>query len=98
MLIYMYMDIIALCSGCMIGRDSSLYRLRSRLLKLEKKNVDLHTICRSCESLGQTEEVSCDSKDCPVFYSRIRQAEMLAADRRRIEPAIKALEDLNLDW
>lgn len=92
------MYVIAMCSECMIGRDSSLYQLRSRLWKSEKKNVDLHTICRSCASLGQTEEVSCDSKDCPVFYSRVRQAEMLAVDRRNIEPAIKALEDLNLDW
>lgn len=94
----MYTHIIAICSECMIGRDSSLYRLRSRLWKSEKKNVDLHTICRSCAGLGQTEEVSCDSKDCPVFYSRVRQGGMLAADRHSIEPAIKSLEDLNLDW
>ena len=82
----------------MEDRDNSLYRLRSRLRKSEKRNADFHAICRSCAGLAPLEEVSCDSKDCPVFYSRVRQAGTLASDRHSIEPAIRALEELDLDW
>jgi len=77
--------------------DISIYKLRTQLKKSEKRNADFHAICRSCAGLAQIEEVLCESKDCPVFYSRIRQARTLAADRQSIGQAIKALEDLDLD-
>jgi len=81
-----------------MDRDTSVYNLRTQLKKSEKRNANFHAICRSCASLTPVEEIPCDSKDCPVFYSRVRQAGALAADRQSIGQAIKALEDLDLDW
>ncbi|KAF8419727.1 hypothetical protein EV426DRAFT_614503 [Tirmania nivea] len=88
----------SVCTECIMDRDTSVYKLSTQLKKSEKRNTDFHAICRSCASLTPAEEVSCDSKDCPVFYSRVRQAGTLAADRQSIGQAIKALEDLDLDW
>lgn len=82
----------------MMDRDTSVYKLRTQLKKSEIRNADFHAICRSCASLAPAEEVSCDSKDCPVFYSRVRQVGTLAVDRQSIGKAIKVLEDLDLDW
>ncbi|KAF8472023.1 hypothetical protein BDZ91DRAFT_775438 [Kalaharituber pfeilii] len=88
----------AVCNSCMLDRDASLYRLRSRLRKSEKGASELHAICRSCANITVAEDIACDSKDCPVFYSRVRSVGTLAADRTSIEPAIRALEQLELDW
>lgn len=82
----------------MMDRDNSLYKLRSRLKKSEKRNADFHAVCRSCAGLTPSEEVLCDSRDCPVLYSRVRQAATWAADRHSIGPAVEALENLDLDW
>lgn len=91
-------NLAAVCSECMMDRDNSLYKLRSRLKKSEKRNADFHAVCRSCAGLTPSEEVLCDSRDCPVLYSRVRQAATWAADRHSIGPAVEALENLNLDW
>ena len=50
-------------------------------------------MCRSCSGLGWTEEVRCDSKDCPVFYSRKRHRASLANDEAQLQPVIKLLEE-----
>ena len=87
-----------ICASCTLDRDSSLYSLYTRLKKSEKRCADLLAVCRSCAGLAPVEEVACDSKDCPVFYSRVRQVGRVAADRASIDPAVKALEELRLDW
>ncbi|KAF8436163.1 polymerase zeta subunit [Terfezia claveryi] len=89
---------VPVCTECMMDRDTSVYNLRTQLKKSEKRNADFRAICRSCAGLTPVEEIPCDSKDCPVFYSRVRQAGILEADRQSIGQAIKALEDLDLDW
>ena len=34
------------------------------------KASQLQTLCRNCSSLNASEEISCSSKDCPIFYAR----------------------------
>ncbi|KAH9828841.1 DNA polymerase type-B family [Teratosphaeria destructans] len=61
-----YMGLVAL------PRLATLLDLRRKLQKAEKKRRDLHDVCRSCADLAPGEEVRCDSRDCPVFYSRVK--------------------------
>jgi DNA polymerase zeta len=92
-----------ICATCMANRPLSLLRLRTRLSKVEKKSQDLERVCQSCSGTAWLDEVKCDSKDCPVFYSRVRQKAALRMERAINEPATKMLQGNslnlgNLEW
>ena len=92
---------IAICARCLRHADSSLVRLHSQLNKSERKAVNLENVCRSCASLAWGEEVKCDSKDCPVYYTRTRHIAGLQTSRVIAEPVIGILEGLqasDLHW
>ncbi|KAI6780584.1 DNA polymerase zeta catalytic subunit-like protein [Emericellopsis cladophorae] len=47
--------------------------------------------CRGCSGLGALEDVACDSKDCPVFWTRMRQLGKVKQERAVAEPVMKGL-------
>jgi DNA polymerase zeta len=81
-----------LCSNCFQHPSQSILELRSRLIKAERKATQLAKVCRSCSGFGWNEEIRCDSKDCPVFYSRTRTRAGLANDEAQIMPVLETLE------
>ncbi|KAF3941307.1 hypothetical protein ABW19_dt0201808 [Dactylella cylindrospora] len=88
-----------ICEACLEDVDGSLYKLRNRLSKMEKKSSGLSKICRSCADIAPGDEVGCDSKDCPVFYGRKRMETNLRAERAAVEPFVKYLQELDgIDW
>lgn len=92
---------MAICARCKQHADSSLRALQSQLNKAERKAVNLEKVCRSCASLAWGEEVKCDSKDCPVFYTRTRHLAGLRSSRLMAEPVLRTLEELeagDLNW
>lgn len=91
----------ALCSSCLQQSSHSLLELRSRLVKAERNVTQLAKLCRSCAGWDWNEEVRCDSKDCPVFYSRTRHKAALVNESATLLPIIGTLEkaaDDGLDW
>ena len=92
---------MAICARCMQHADRSLMTLQLRLNKAERKAVNLENLCRSCASLAWGEEVKCDSKDCPVFYTRTRHMAGLRNSKMMAEPVVGILKELeagDLDW
>ncbi|KAM0804960.1 putative DNA polymerase zeta catalytic subunit [Usnea florida] len=92
---------MVICAQCMQNADNSLTTLHSRLNRGERKAVDVENVCRSCSNLAWGEEVRCDSKDCPVFYTRTRHIAGLQNLKTIAEPIIGILEELeagDLDW
>lgn len=89
-----------LCTRCLRQSSRSLLDLRTRLVKVEKKAAQMAAVCRSCSGVAWNDEVRCDSKDCPVFYSRGRHDAALANEEAQLLPVIKTLEDLDnsLAW
>jgi len=90
-----------ICTRCLQHADSSLLMLRAKLNKAEKKAVQLERVCRSCAGLAWGEDVRCDSKDCPVFYTRTRHVAELRSSRTIAKPAMSVLQELEiggLDW
>lgn len=76
---------LPLCPSCLSYPSHSLLTLQTRLTCSQKRIAQLHAICRSCSGLPPqggssgydadrpgNKDVRCDSKDCPVFYSRMR--------------------------
>ena len=92
---------LAICTKCKQHADSSLMTLQWQLNKGERKAVDLEKVCRSCASLAWGEEVKCDSKDCPVFYTRTRHLASLRSSKSMAESVIRILEELkasDFEW
>lgn len=53
---------------------------------------DISDVCRSCSGLAFGEEVRCDSRDCPVFYTRVKEKAALGSLRERIVGVVGVLE------
>lgn len=82
---------IPVCPNCLTDQPLSLLSLRMRLNSVEKKFLDLQKICQSCSGISPMDEVRCDSKDCPVFYTRTRQKARLKMEKAVVEPAMMEL-------
>ncbi|KAI4206771.1 MAG: hypothetical protein LQ348_000839 [Seirophora lacunosa] len=90
-----------ICNRCMHHPNTALLTLRSRQNQAEQRAVNLEKICRSCASLAWGDDVRCDSKDCPVFYTRARHMASLTTETTMTEPVLRVLEaagEGSLDW
>ena len=90
-----------LCLTCLSKPAVSLYTLRTRQAMAEKKALQLQAVCRSCSGFTWADEVKCDSKDCNVFYSRIRHMAALKSQQSIEGPVIGFLEaggESSLEW
>lgn len=92
---------LPICSKCMQNTHSTIYKLRLQLNQAEQKASNIQRVCRSCSRLVWGEKVCCDSKDCPVFYTRMKHTANSRNTRLIIEPVIDILEDIeveSLEW
>ncbi|KAL8693287.1 MAG: hypothetical protein Q9218_001847 [Villophora microphyllina] len=90
-----------ICTRCMEKTPASLLTLHTRQSQAEQKATNLEKVCRSCAGLTWGDEVRCDSKDCPVFYTRARHMASLKIATAVAEPVMKVLEAVeegNLEW
>lgn len=81
----------SLCPACRADAPASLLALQTRLAAEERRLHELLAMCRSCAGLSHLDDVRCDSKDCPVFWTRMRQRTRLAAAKSSAGPAVRAL-------
>ena len=92
-----------ICPKCLADKPTSLLSLRTRLNAAERKFLDIQKICQSCSGVSPLDEVKCDSKDCPMFYTRTRQNARLKTERAIVEPVMRELSGIivdmgDLDW
>ncbi|KAI6081246.1 hypothetical protein F4821DRAFT_249760 [Hypoxylon rubiginosum] len=81
----------SVCARCRRNAPASLLKLQSQLNREEKKLMDVTKICQSCAGMAPLDSVPCDSKDCPVFYTRMKQAARYRSEKSVVEPAVKQL-------
>ncbi|MCJ1385710.1 DNA polymerase zeta [Xylographa soralifera] len=92
---------LPICTDCMQLPETALVKMQSDLNKAEAKVFHLESVCRSCAGLAWGEEVRCDSKDCPVFYTRTRHTAGLGSTRMIIQPTMTYLKNNigdAMDW
>ncbi|GES65350.1 DNA polymerase zeta catalytic subunit [Aspergillus terreus] len=92
---------VPVCAECMQQSHVSLLDLVNRQRQAEKRVTDLQRVCRSCMGAAFGDEVKCDSKDCPVFYSRTRHMANWRHTNAVLDPVIKLLQDRSdreLEW
>ena len=84
---------LPLCETCRcVKTQETLLALRRKLQKAERKERDMGDVCRSCSGLAWDEEVKCDSRDCPVFYSRVKADTQLRVARNDVGRVLQELE------
>lgn len=84
---------LPLCHTCRELRpQQTLIALRNKIHKAEHRHRDLEDVCRSCAGLNFGEEVKCDSRDCPVFYSRVKGRTMVGVVRGGVGRVLEGLE------
>jgi DNA polymerase zeta len=90
-----------ICSSCISQPHISFFTLTSRLQQAERRINNLLKICRSCMGVPFGDDVKCDSKDCPVFYSRTRDMANWSHSTAVLEPIIRILAEQSeraLEW
>ncbi|KAJ4298456.1 DNA polymerase zeta [Collariella sp. IMI 366227] len=73
-------DLLPLCARCVSSPPSTILLLQSRLSTEQRCYADVVKICQGCARFAPLEEVPCDSKDCPVFYTRVKQRARVGVD------------------
>ncbi|KAJ0123420.1 hypothetical protein J7T55_011885 [Diaporthe amygdali] len=81
----------ALCGRCRRDTAGSLLQLQTRLNTEERRYMEVVKVCQSCAGLSPLDDVPCDSKDCPVFYTRRKQEARLRSERGIVEPVVRRL-------
>ena len=95
---------LPLCLNCANRPSVSLHFLRAKICKEEVRLRDINAICRSCAGLAFGEDVRCDSRDCPVFYTRVRERTALAGLYVSVSDVVNSLEAMdinerkNIEW
>ncbi|KAF4446334.1 DNA polymerase zeta subunit [Fusarium austroafricanum] len=91
-----------LCPRCRKNVPSSLLTLQTRVTREERRLQEVLSLCRSCSGATPIEDVECDSKDCPVFWTRMRQVSKVDGERKANQPVIQSLVESvkkrSLDW
>ncbi|KAF2146268.1 uncharacterized protein K452DRAFT_263960 [Aplosporella prunicola CBS 121167] len=91
---------LPLCEPCATNPARALLALRQRQQRAEARIQGVEMVCRNCSGLAFGEEVRCDSRDCPVFYTRVRQRVTVRGLRLGLQGVFQALESTEsmLDW
>ncbi len=85
-----------ICKACGANRPATLARLTSRLNDSEKRYRAAVRVCRDCAAVPPLDDVACDSKDCPVFYTRAKRAARMRAERSLLMPVVDTLTEREL--
>ena len=77
------------CESCRANPSESAHTVSARSQSAESRYWQLQAICADCCAIPVGEDVCCDSRDCPVFYSRLKSAsrleEVLTRDAQLLE-------------
>ncbi|KAK1758381.1 hypothetical protein QBC47DRAFT_374509 [Echria macrotheca] len=84
-------QLLPVCRRCAEDPAATMVQLQAKVNVEARKYADVVKVCQSCAGMAPLEEVPCDSRDCPVYYSRVKQASRLKAQRGMVEPVLREL-------
>ncbi|KAH6855272.1 hypothetical protein B0I37DRAFT_321731, partial [Chaetomium sp. MPI-CAGE-AT-0009] len=86
---------LPLCTRCATAPSTTMTLLQTRLSAEQRRYADVVKVCQSCAGFAPLEapggDVPCDSRDCPVFYTRVKQRVRVGAERAVLEPLLGRL-------
>lgn len=87
-----------ICKGCSSSVHGSVHLLHRELATLESHVKKIHDVCRMCSDLAFGEEVKCDSRDCQVFYARVKETNNMKSLQTKVRLIMRRLGRRNGDW
>ncbi|KAB5546990.1 hypothetical protein GE09DRAFT_1129360 [Coniochaeta sp. 2T2.1] len=82
------------CARCKRDAAVSMVKVQRRLNGDEVRLRDALKVCQTCAGLPPVDaDVRCDSKDCPVFYSRTKLSSRVRTERSIVEAVLSELDD-----
>jgi DNA polymerase zeta len=88
---------LPICEECNLRPELVLYSLRMRRSKAEQRVRNVRDVCKSCSGLSCEDEIKCDSRDCPVFYTRVKEEAALESMKERIDSVAELLEEPDIE-
>ena len=85
--------VLPLCEKCLRRPARALLTLKERIWRSEVRVKEVDMVCQSCSGLAWGEEIKCDSRDCPVFYTRVREKSRLVNLREGVGRVVDVLEE-----
>lgn len=61
-----------ICESCLALPEATFYELQREAQKNEKVHRNVLRICASCCRVPMYSEIACMSKDCPIYYKRVK--------------------------
>ncbi|ODQ50587.1 hypothetical protein SAICODRAFT_61405 [Saitoella complicata NRRL Y-17804] len=62
------------CQVCKKNSEGVAFQLAMRTKQAAEQNAGLQAVCTSCCAVPSGSDIRCDSRDCPVYYRRVRAA------------------------
>lgn len=88
-----------LCAACLRRPARTLLSIKRYVRDVEHSVKEIESVCRVCEDFAWGEDVKCDSRDCPVYYTRVREKAKLKGLDEAVEDVVQDLVDLgDLEW
>ena len=87
-----------ICKRCAADATESFVRLQARVNTAERGLADVVKVCQTCAGMAPLDQVPCDSKDCPVFYTRVKLATRLRSEKGLTDAVIRRLTCELPDW
>lgn len=86
---------LPLCGKCREDAVTTMVILQNRLNAEQRKYADVVKVCQSCAGFAPLEGEgvvdACVSKDCPVFYTRVKQDARVKGVRAEVEGVVESL-------
>ncbi|KAK9457853.1 hypothetical protein V1511DRAFT_454690 [Dipodascopsis uninucleata] len=86
-----------ICSHCRADIPTSFYTVSTRSKEAEKEYSTYSTICRSCSNQAPDQDIACVSKDCPIYYYRVRSFTKLRLAEQQYSE-LESQTDGSLSW
>ena len=84
---------LPICEECIKKPEAVLFALKMRKQKAERRVRNVRDVCRSCAGLSGEDDIKCDSRDCPVFYTRVKEEAALEGLREKVDGVVEGLEE-----
>jgi DNA polymerase zeta len=85
--------ILDLCHSCRANPAETVYFLSARSQHAETSHSQIQAICSDCAGIPFGEEIACDSRDCPVFYSWLKAVSRLENSLTRDAELIRSMDE-----
>jgi DNA polymerase zeta len=81
-----------ICTRCAADPPTTIALLQTQLNEQQRRYADVQRVCQSCAGFAPLEgEVPCDSRDCPVFYSRVKERARMGVERGVVGGVLRGL-------